>query len=185
MSEKLTRSQISEAFLELNSHLEAAGAMGEINLFGGTAMMLVFDARDSTRDVDAVFVPKKVIQEAIIKTALKLNLPANWINDGVKVFLSESAIMGLLPFPEFSHLRLLAPSPEYLLAMKCMAARVSDYETGGDRHDVLFLLKHLGIRDGAEVLKIVEHYYGSQPIHVKTRYFIEEVMEDLKKGDSP
>ncbi|NJK91408.1 MAG: hypothetical protein HC904_06010 [Blastochloris sp.] len=129
--------------------------------------------------MDALFVPKQILQQAIAATAAKLDLPPQWMNDGVKGYLSEAAEMQALPFPEFTHLRLQAPCPEYLLAMKCMAARIPGYGTGGDREDVLFLLRHLGIQDADKVMEIVQHYYGTQPIHVKTKYFIEEIIQEL------
>jgi hypothetical protein len=53
----LDRPTIERALAALNARLEAAGVTGEMCIFGGTAMILAFDARERTRDVDAVFRP--------------------------------------------------------------------------------------------------------------------------------
>ncbi|MFU8892400.1 MAG: hypothetical protein ACNA8L_02120 [Luteolibacter sp.] len=45
----------------MNDLLHEKGAIGELCIFGGAAMVLAFDARESTRDVDAVFVTKDPI----------------------------------------------------------------------------------------------------------------------------
>jgi hypothetical protein len=57
----LSKEQILAALSGLNDLLHEKGAIGELCIFGGAAMVLAFDARESTRDVDAVFVPKDPI----------------------------------------------------------------------------------------------------------------------------
>ena len=56
--DKLSKANILAALDRLNELLHEKGVMGELCIFGGAAMVLAFDARESTRDVDAVFVPK-------------------------------------------------------------------------------------------------------------------------------
>lgn len=69
---------------------------------------------------------------------------------------------------------------EYLLAMKCIAARVPGYDTRGDLDDVRFLVGHLGLRTADAVLEIISRYYAPERIAVKTQYFVEEVMQELQ-----
>ena len=79
-------------------------------------------------------------------------------------------------------LSVLMPVPEYLLAMKCMAARA---ESGSrDLADVKFLIQYLGLRDKEVVLSIVEDYYPRGLIAVKTRYFVEAAFEELHASES-
>ncbi|HEV7403376.1 MAG TPA: hypothetical protein VGO11_10630 [Chthoniobacteraceae bacterium] len=59
----LTKSDITSALGRLDELLGSKGLTGEICLFGGTVMVLAFNARISTRDVDAVFQPASVIRE--------------------------------------------------------------------------------------------------------------------------
>ncbi len=73
------------------------------------------------------------------------------------------------------------PVPEYLLAMKCIAARLGG--TAGEQSDVpdiLFLLRHLGLRSAREVLDLVAQYYPANRIPVKTQYLIEGLFEEGK-----
>lgn len=184
MKATLTRAEILDALQEVNEILRQKEIRGEICVFGGTAMILAFDARESTRDVDAVFRPAREIREAARQTAATKGLEEHWLNDGVKGFLSSSGeFQELGHLPEFSHLQIIAPAPEYLLAMKCMAARTPGYETSGDKQDVKFLIDHLGIKDTDQVLAIVEKYYGDRPIHVKTKFFVEEIFQEIADGD--
>src|SRR5689334_6579135 len=85
----LNREQVLRALQSLSDQLGQQGIMGEICLFGGTAMMLAFSARLSTKDVDALFHPTRVIRELAQHVAREQHLPADWLNDGVKGFLSE------------------------------------------------------------------------------------------------
>ena len=95
------------------------------------------------RDIDAVFVPPSIFRELAAKIAGEMDLPASWLNDGVKGFRSAKESIVEEGMPQFDNLRVTRPSAEYLLAMKCLASRVSGYDTAGDRADVEFLVKHL------------------------------------------
>jgi len=53
----MTKSQIKTALEKLNDELLLLDVKGEICLYGGAVMCLVYDARPNTKDVDAVFKP--------------------------------------------------------------------------------------------------------------------------------
>lgn len=178
---KLTKKQIVEALRLLEAKCELLGIAGEICIYGGAGMVLVFDARSSTRDVDAVLRPKTELLAAAQTVAEELGLPADWLNDGVKGFLSHNEELCeevIVDLEGLSYLRVLYPSAEYLLAMKCMAARSDG--SSEDRNDVAFLLKSLGLHTEEEVLEIIERFYPRDHIHIKTRYFVNEVLADSK-----
>lgn len=184
MSSKLTRAQIIDALRALEAECARRGITGEMCIYGGALMVLVFDARDSTRDVDAVSRPKSEILAAAQIVAERLSLPDGWLNDGVKGFLSHREELRGEPLAELeglSNLRVIWPTPEYLLAMKCLAARTD--ATATDRADVEILVKKLGFTSAREVLEVVERFYPAERIHIRTRYFVEEVMAELKDGD--
>lgn len=176
---QLTRAQILAAFGALSEELARRGIRGELCLFGGGAMVLAFDARPATRDIDAVFQPVQIVRECAELVAEEIGLPANWLNDGVKGWLSPQGDLVEEGLPAYSHLRILRASDRYLLAMKCLAARVVGYDTGGDRRDVEHLVRRLGLRTVEEVLAVVASYYSADRIGAKTRYFVEEIMQQL------
>lgn len=179
-SDILTKERIITALNLLNDRLTEKGVTGELCIFGGATMILAFDARQSTRDVDAVFVPKREIYQAAEQIADEMNLPISWLNDGVKGFISKDGELTTEGMPQWENLRILPPITSYLLAMKCMAARVAEYDTVGDKEDIKHLCKNLGVETADEVLKIVERYYERSRIHVKTQFFIEESLEEMK-----
>lgn len=171
-----------ERFLEaLNDKLKAKGLTGEICLYGGAAMILVWQVRVATRDIDAVFVPPKEIRAAASQVARDLDLPAGWLNDGVKGFLSERGERETpRPVMELSNLTVNVPDPRYLLAMKVMAARSG--ESQEDARDALFLIKKLRLSSANEVFEILEGYYPRKQILPKTQFFVEALIEDLDRG---
>ena len=178
-SQTLTREQILAALAALSDQLGCEGTKGELCIFGGTVMVLAFSARLSTKDVDALFQPPQKIRELAARIADAQGLPGDWLNDAVKGFVSarhETTAQGL---PQFAHLRLTMPVPEYMLAMKCMAARMGGTTgTPSDIADIRFLIRHLKIQTAAEVLDIVASYYPGSQIPVKTQYLIEGLFEE-------
>jgi hypothetical protein len=78
--------------------------------------------------------------------AAERGLPEDWLNDGVKDSVSARHETGTQDLPQFDGLRVTAPTPEYLLAMKCMASRVAaGPDDPGDVQDIRFLVKRLGL----------------------------------------
>src|SRR5262249_21735744 len=80
----LTRATSVEALSRLSNHLKEKGIVGEISLLGGTAMVLAFQARQATKDVDAIFAPAAVMREAARAVAAEMGLPEGWLNDAAK-----------------------------------------------------------------------------------------------------
>ena len=175
----LTREVILAALRALSDELGKQGTTGEICLFGGTVMVLAFAARLSTQDVDAIFHPTAIIRDIARRVGEQQHLPDNWLNDGVKGYLSERHEAHAGNLPQFPHLRLTMPVPEYLLAMKCMAARIGG-TTGEltDVPDIVFLIRHLGLESAREVLDLVGQYYPTGNIPVRTQYLVEGLFEE-------
>ncbi len=165
--------QLETAFGRLNELLRAKGIRGEICVVGGAAMVLAFNAREATKDVDAIFSPSQEIRDAARKVAAELKLPPDWLNDGVKAFLpgnppSQQTVLDL------DSLQVWVPPAEYLLAMKATSARFDSH----DADDVRTLCKHLKIKTASRALKIVSKYYPHERIPPKTAFFLEELLEE-------
>lgn len=175
----LTREAILRALDLLAQELSKQNVTGEICLFGGTVMVLAFSARLSTKDVDAIFQPTTIIREIARRIGEEQRLPTDWLNDGVKGFLSARHDVTTDDLPQYPHLRLAMPVPEYLLAMKCMAARIGGTsEEASDIPDIVFLIRHLGLKSPRAVLDLVAQYYPSERISVKTQYLVEGLFEE-------
>lgn len=165
----LDAATIRTLFSALNDELRSAGAIGEVGICGGAVMCLVFNARKSTKDVDAIFSPTKAIRTAAAKVATRHGVPKDWLNDAAKgYFLQPPPPVEVM---NLSNLRVWAPSPAYMLAMKCLSARFDTH----DADDVKFLVKHLRLTTPDAVFGIVEQYYPKRVIPAKTQFFIEEI----------
>jgi len=165
--------------MSANHKADDSTLTGEICLFGGTVMMLAFTARLTTKDVDALFQPTQTIRELARRIATDQHLPLDWLNDGVKGFVSIRHETTAGNLPQFPHLRLTMPVPEYLLAMKCMAARIGGTaDESSDVNDIVFLVRHLELKSAKEVLDLVGQYYPANRIPMKTQYLVEGLFEE-------
>ena len=180
-SSTLTREKILAALRALSDELAKQNVTGEICLFGGTVMVLAFSARLATKDVDALFQPTQTIRDIVRRVATELHSPADWLNDGVKGFVSARHETTAGNLPQFPHLRLTMPVPEYLLAMKCMAARIGGTtDEPSNVADIVFLIRHLKLKSARETLDLVGQYYPASRIPVKTQYLVEGLFEEGK-----
>ena len=157
----MTADEITKYLTELNNELRLMNIKGEVSLYGGAVMCLVYDARPATKDVDAVFRPASEMRTAIAKIAERNHLDESWLNDGVKGYLVAHDQRVLF---DLSNLKIFVPEPDYLLAMKAISARADTF----DREDVLTLIDILELKAPAEVFSIVEKYYPRQQIKPAT-----------------
>ncbi len=183
MTETLDRDTIVRALDRLSQVLGDRGITGEVCLLGGTVMVLAFKTRARTKDVDAIFHPPHEIRDAARLVQAEMNLPEGWLNDGAKAFVSTRHETAEGDLPQFPHLRLTAPTAEYMLAMKCIASRIpAGPEDQGDVADIAVLIRHLGLGDADQVLSIVARYYPEEQIPVRARYLIEDLFTRMAEG---
>lgn len=168
----LNQKDMRRLFELLNDELARTGVKGELFLVGGAVMCLAYAARPSTQDVDGVFVPARELREAAARVAVQARVAANWLNDGVKGYLSDRA--DFAPFLELEHLRVLVAQPEYLLAMKCLAWRIgAEFH---DEDDVRYLLRHLGLTSYEQAVEVITRYYPRERFPQKTLYGLAELL---------
>lgn len=168
----LTKVDIERLFHLLNDQMRQESVEGEIYLVGGAVMCLVFNARPSTKDVDAYFRPSREIRAAAARVGLKAGMKEDWLNDAVKGYFSGRGEYDT--FLELSHLRVFAASAEYLLAMKCLAMRIA--EEFQDVDDIRYLIRFLNLKTYQEVIDIILRYYPLERFPQKTLYALEEMM---------
>ncbi|MCK5716846.1 MAG: hypothetical protein KAH77_05095 [Thiomargarita sp.] len=164
----MTKQEITHYLEQVNETLKSIDIKGEICLYGGAVMCLVYNARPTTKDVDAIFEPTQKFREVIKKVAQANNLNDDWLNDSVKGFVVNHKQQ---IFFNWSHLKIYIPEPDYLLAMKTLAARVDTL----DNHDIQFLIHKMNIKNAESVFNILEKYYPKQQIKPATQFFIEEL----------
>jgi hypothetical protein len=160
----------------LGERLEAMGLHGEIILTGGAVMCIEHSARDSTKDIDALYEPKSEINRLIQTIADEYSLPSDWLNDSVKGFVGPNVESA--EFASYGSLKISTVTPEYLLAMKLMSSRVE----GQDMNDIRFLFHKLNITSFEEANSILTRFFPIERILPKTRYVIEEAIAEISEG---
>jgi hypothetical protein len=171
MSDRLLdQKTLRRAFEALARRLKRRGVVGEVHVFGGAAMVLAFNSRQATRDVDAVFAPDTQVIEAAREVAVELRLPKSWLNNQASSYVSGVAGRGT---PVFDHpnLRVMITPIEHLLAMKVRAARAVR-----DAEDIRVLLGELQITKMAQVTAIVKKYFADEPLNKRSRQLLEDIL---------
>jgi len=164
------KNQIKTYLKALEKKLSEMKVKGEICLYGGAMMCLAYNARPATKDVDAIFEPTKTIRQAAQEVAQDFKLDKDWLNDSVKGFVVKHGKKILFRWP---YLKVYHADPEYLLAMKALAARTD----ATDRKDIVFLTKKMKIKSAEEIFSVIEAYYPRKRIKPATQFFLEEIFE--------
>jgi len=165
---ELSKNDILNYFEEINRRLAQKNKTGEIVIAGGAALTVVFNARDATHDIDAVFAPPQDMREIIKSMAKDYNLHDDWFNDGVKGFVTDK--MNFTPILSYSNLSVSNVDARGLLAMKLTSAR----DNTKDMDDSIFLMKHLEIGSEKELFNIIEKYTHPKQQSMRSRFFTQE-----------
>lgn len=168
----LTEKDIRRLFGLLNEELRRVGTDGQLFLVGGAVMCLAYASRPSTQDVDALFRPTREVREAAARVGVEAGIRVDWLNDGVKGFLSERGEFS--PFLELDHLRVMVAQPAYLLAMKCLSFRIgAEFH---DEDDIRYLLRHLDIGGYEQAIAVITRFYPLERFPQKTLYALAELL---------
>ncbi len=169
----MNRDEILAALRNLAAALDAKGISGDMFVVGGAAIAVAYDARRATRDIDAVFVPKREIYETAEVVGRALGLPDGWLNDAVKGFLPPSTGVpdaNAVPVLDEPGLRVMAASERYLLATKLLASRREDED------DIRWLCARLKIETPEAALAVLTALYPEARILPRTQFLIEELL---------
>lgn len=131
MTTAFTREGIVAAFRALGERAWARGVVIDLAVYGGSRLALASNFRISTRDVDAVALrDQAILDELADEVGMALSLPASWLNDGVRTYLSPSVdapeqheLFATYPSETRPGLRVFVPNAAYMLAMKLRALR--------------------------------------------------------------
>jgi hypothetical protein len=168
----LSSADIRTAFDSLSAEFEHDGERAEFVVVGGAAVVLLFEARQTTKDVDAFFVMPDAsrVRAAAARVAQHLDLPEDWLNDGAKgylVGLTRGAVLYESPF-----LIVRAASLAQLLAMKLAAWR-----DAVDRDDAKLLLTRMP-GSAADVWDVVKPFVPPHQIE-KASYAFQDLWEAI------
>jgi len=183
------RAVLLDAFADMGRRAWAEGASIEIAVYGGSALMLVFDWRAATKDVDGVFEnDRAMVRRLAAGVAAERGWPVDWLNDG---FLSTrdgdpgmKLLTGEFPSTDEPGLRVFVPRPEYLFAMKCRAMRLGGVDENRDIEDIRHRATEIGINTADEAIALVSSFYPRLHLQPKVQFGLEEIFSSAP-GQAP
>ena len=150
----MDRSEIDGALRELAEFLDRKGVVARIYLVGGAAMVLAYDSRFSTDDVDGSGYPTDVVLAAAAEIAERRGLPPEWLHDSVKVYFPTFKEPDWRPVFKVGSVEVVVADERTLLAMKMRASR-----GGRDEADIKFLLAKCGCESVDDALALYEEFF--------------------------
>lgn len=164
------RARRREAFRLLGDDLARRGLLVELAVYGGSALVLQFDWRRTTQDVDAVVTAsseERLLGASLAVVAAAMDLPHDWLNDAVGMFTPLHEYETLFELSgEYPHerpgLRVLVARPTYLLALK-LKALASLGRGERDLADARALAKESAIGEVRELHDLYVSIHGEAP----------------------
>ena len=189
----LSLESVIAAFDVMGRYLRERGLLGEIAVYGRTAIILQFRWGNPTEDVDVVIRTterESAVKDAAAFAALRLGLPDDWLNNYVGAFTAEKesesffSAYGAYPQGETPGLRVFLAKPEYICAMKLKALQ---RESIGDRdfEDAVRLAAELDIETVDDLLHLFASYFPGESLGRDAAARLSEVAEGVRSRRHP
>lgn len=128
MLTKIDRAKLDNYFNELAKiyKKKSHGYVFEFVLVGGASILVNYNFRDTTNDIDAFFLPSADIKDAIHAVSEKFSISANWINNDfqkTKSFSNKLSTFSTYYKTYKNIITVRTIKDEYLIAMKLMSGR--------------------------------------------------------------
>lgn len=160
--EILDKKEIHLYLTKLGKELRKIKVKGEIVVCGGAAMLLKYNSRQSTKDIDGVYYPSTEINELAEKIAIQEKLPDGWINDSVKY--SKSYIKTLrensVYYKTFYNLSVYTADIEQLIVMKLVSFRIGQSHDLEDLNKLLDVYKENHTINPGIIKSLITKHYG-------------------------
>ena len=157
MFTKINKLKLDNYFNELAKiyKKKSHGYIFEFILVGGASILVNYDFRDITNDIDAYYLPSADIKDSIDKVSQKFNIDSKWINNdfqNTKSFsnrLSEFSTF-YKSYREIINVRTI--KDEYLIAMKLMSGR----KYKNDISDIVGIINSCKVNNKIITYKIID-----------------------------
>jgi len=179
---RITKSVLIGALTRMGELAQLEGTKLELCIYRGAAMMLAYNAREITKDVDAVVQPSEIGSRLARRVAEEMGLPEDWLNNDVKQFTAPTERTRTLPW-EAPGIVLTVPTASYLLAMKALACRrpLPGYE--GDVADLRFLIHKLGIATVDAIQQHIDGYYPDDVITPDDAALLQTIIDEVRRDN--
>src|SRR5215470_1368171 len=185
----LDRARIEQAFRIMGQYLLEHKALGEIAIYGGSAILFQFDWR-RTSDARIISAGNHgLVAAAAHEAASQLGLPRSWLNESVTMYarLPEQAgdriFVGVYPSPERIGLRVVAAKPTYILAMKLGAL---ERATADDRdfEDAVDLSVACGVSTIDELREVFRSYFPDRELPGRAELRLQDIAQAIRSKPS-
>lgn len=181
------------AFNVMGRYLRERGVVGEIAVYGRTAILLQFRWGNATEDVDVVIQTaerESAVKDAAAFAALQLGLADDWLNNYVGAFTAEGesetffSAYGTYPRGETPGLRVLLAKPEYICAMKLKALQ---RENVGDKDfdDAVRLAMELRIESADDLRHLFASYFPGESLDAAAAARLPEIVLEVRSRRQP
>jgi hypothetical protein len=167
----LNRDEMESALTDLADQLNARNVKAKIYLVGGAVMVLAFDARFATGDIDGAVYPTDDVLAVAAEIGERRGLGAEWLNNSAQQFIPIFKEPNWQPILKAGNVEIVAADERSMLAMKMRAGRGSR-----DRPDISFLVKRCGITSVAEALELYEEFFPEDPLPDRALPLLDEAI---------
>jgi hypothetical protein len=183
---------VIRAFEVMGRYLRDRQVLGEVAVYGGSAILLQFDWRKTSEDVDAVVIDgrhESEVKQAVEHAADVLGLPRDWLNNWVGMYtrLAEQPddfkALGTYPTGENPGLRVVAAKPEYLCAMKLKALERETLDNR-DFEDAVGLGAEIGIETADDLTRLYESFFPDEELSPVASTYLPQVAREIQRRRS-
>jgi hypothetical protein len=170
----MDRDEIEGALRELSEELDRRGVVARIYLVGGAAMVLAYESRFSTEDVDGSGYPTDDVLAAAEEVAERRGLQPDWLDDSVKVYFPRFKEPDWRPVFKMGTVEVVVADEQTLLAMKMRASRGTR-----DEVDIRFLLDRCGITTVEAALAVYEDCFPEDELPARALPMLRHALAQL------
>ena len=160
MSAMFTPAEIGRLLDIVAAMLDEREIHATIIVAGGATMGYIYDARPSTRDVDALVQPKDAVLAVAAEVAETEDLPADWLNDKFAMFWPQHGEPDFSYVVQHGAVTISYAGPRVMLAMKMLAS----VRGRRDTDDLVHLLEPAGVSNIQTAIDIFEDFYRDHDI---------------------
>jgi hypothetical protein len=155
----MDRNEIEGALRDLATVLDGRGIHARVYLVRGAAMVLAYQSRFSTEDVDGSGYPTDEVLAVAGEIATQRGLSPNWLDDSGKVYLPVAKEPDWRPVFKVGTVEIVVADERTLLAMKMRASRGKR-----DEADIRFLLDRCRVDSIAEARELYDEFFPEDEI---------------------
>lgn len=170
----MDRDEIKTALTELGQELERKGVTARIYLVGGAAMVLAYNNRFSTDDVDVNLVPTDDVVAVAVQVGSRLGLREDWLDSHLNMHIPSTKEPEWNPVMRFGSVEVAVADARSLLAMKIRASRGRR-----DEADLEFLLEECRIPTWEDAVQLYEQYFPEDEPPPQARVMVEEALKRI------